>query len=151
MRKRFAPVLILAVTFGISALAQTAARAAVPAAPAVPAPAASASPAPSIAVSGNEASAIGSAQDAYKAAQQAEAAPLKALADSMRSLLASPAQQALHAATVAALNSLHAALDTSAASHAVDTNLLQYNPATKAWVKGQHGGPPNRNDRPLTQ
>jgi len=123
-------ILILIAALTVAAFAQSA-------------PAGSTTPAV-ISVAASEASAISAAQKAYQAAQQAEAAPLKAL-------LATPAQQALHAATVAALDGLKSALDTSAASHAVDTNQMQYSVSGSAWTKNQGGSGGVRGGAPITQ
>lgn len=113
-------ILFLAATLTFAAFAQ--------------APAASSTNAASssdvIPVTPPQADAIASAQANYKAAQVAEAAPVRAL-------LASPEQQALHASTTAALNQLKAALDMAAGS--VDTSRMQYNPTLKAWTRAQNG------------
>ena len=100
-----------------------------------PAAAPAAAPA-AIPVTAAESAAITAASAAYAAAQAAEAAPVKAL-------LASPEQQALPAATVTALNQLKGALDSSAASHAIDQNQYGYS-ASGGWVKGQNHGQQGR-------
>ena len=122
--KRFAIALTFLISLAVPVFAQSAAPAAVP-------------------VAAAESAAIGAAQSAYAAAQQAEQAPLKAV-------LASEAQQALHAATIAALDQLKAALDNSAAAHAVDTNAMQYSPSSGTWVKPQ-GGAGGRGGLPVTR
>lgn len=128
MKNTLLTVSILALS--LAAFAQAPTPATTPATPAV------------VAVTPAEAQKIAADLTVYQSAGKAEQAPKIALD-------ATPAQQALHTATITAMDQTNADVAATAAAHGVDMRQMQYSPAQGGFVRGHAA--PNRPAVPLAQ